>query len=165
MIAGLSVNVNFTRNGQLVYQANVIAGGIFFITGQKPGKFAISVDERMYGTIFRNIKDFFKGYYPSIWLVGTVLEEEDDFDSAVKRLSETNVISPIYYIVSGTSGNQGAIIEKETVGVNNVYYLSEKEWFLVQTNYDKDKKEPSTDKRKEPAIERMNSLGPNITED
>lgn len=59
----------------------------------------------MYGTIIRNIKDFFKGYYPSIWLVGQVLEEEDDFESAVKRLSETNVISPIYYIVSGTSGN------------------------------------------------------------
>ncbi len=33
MIAGLSVNANFTRNGKVVYQANVIAGAIFFITG------------------------------------------------------------------------------------------------------------------------------------
>jgi len=43
--------------------------------------------------------------------------------------------------------------------------LTDDEWFLVQTNYDKEKPEPATDKRKQPAVERMNALGPNITED
>ena len=39
--------------------------------------------------------------------------------------------APIYYIVSGREGNEGAVIEKKPEGVHAVYYLTDETWFLV----------------------------------
>jgi hypothetical protein len=50
---------------------------------------------------------------------------------ARQRLIETNVSAPIYYILSGIKDNEGCVIEKSSIGIHNVYDLSEETWFLV----------------------------------
>lgn len=74
---------------------------------------------------------------PSAWNVRETLVNEQNFDNAKARLENQNVTAPIYYIISGVSGNEGAVIEKKSVGTHAVYQLNSTQWFLVQTNYDR----------------------------
>jgi hypothetical protein len=48
-----------------------------------------------------------------------VLEEENSWADAVKRLNTTDTDSTIYYIVSGEQANEGAVIEKGIHGSHN----------------------------------------------
>lgn len=64
---------------------------------------------------------------------------------------------PIYYIVSGIG--QGIVIEREIKGVHAAYELSDKNWFLVQTNYDRDAPEPIWDVRRSPVEAKLQSRG------
>jgi len=43
--------------------------------------------------------------------------------------------------------------------------LNEKTWYLVQTNYDRENKDPWDDRRRYPAEKRMATLGSSITID
>jgi len=56
---------------------------------------------------------------------------EDSFDAAVKRLNNTNLISGVYYIVSGVNPNEGVVIEREFEGAHGFYQLNETTWYLV----------------------------------
>ena len=58
---------------------------------------------------------------PSAWLIRKVMEEEDTFAGALKRLEKTHVDSPIYYIISGPGPNDGAVVEKKIRGYHAVY--------------------------------------------
>jgi len=48
--AHLIYDVEVTRNGQLLFIGNGIAGAIVWLNGMKPGKFAITQDTRKSGT-------------------------------------------------------------------------------------------------------------------
>lgn len=75
-------------------------------------------------------------------LIRTVVEQEDSFDGALKRLEQTPLVSSIYYIIEGVQTNQGAVIERDRNGVHKTIYLSDQQWFYVQTNTDSDKPDP-----------------------
>lgn len=75
---------------------------------------------------------------PTPWLVRRVLEEETDYESAVRRLKSVRIGGPVYYIVSGVGPNEGIVIERDPDAVHAYYELSDTVWFLVQTNYDRD---------------------------
>ena len=49
---------------------------------------------------------------PTCWLLRKVLEEESDYASAKKRLMETKISAPVYYILSGVKNNEGIVIER-----------------------------------------------------
>jgi len=66
----------------------------------------------------------------------------------VARLKTVPISSPIYFIVSGLG--KGIVIEREIHGVHAAYELTDDVWFLVQTNYDRDQKEPIWDPRRIP---------------
>jgi len=55
----------------------------------------------------------------------------NSFSEAVEIFKTVDVSSPIYYIVSGLSGNEGVVIERDRERVNNMYWLSDEDWFLV----------------------------------
>lgn len=60
-----------------------------------------------------------KGNIPSAYLVRKVLEEENSWASAAKRLNTTATDATIYYIISGEKDNEGAVIEKNIEGSHN----------------------------------------------
>ena len=69
----------------------------------KPGKFAITVDSRKKRSIIDVFKSFIiDGNIPSTFLVRKVFEEENSWESAARRLNNTVVSAPVYYIISGT---------------------------------------------------------------
>ena len=57
------------------------------------------------------------------------------------------------------------VIERDTDSVHAYYELSESNWFLVQTNYDRDQPDPVYDPRRIPVEKKMQERGnENFTE-
>ncbi len=46
-------------------------------------------------------------------------------------LNETVLVSPVYYIVSGLSGNEGVVIERDRTFIHGFYQLNDTTWFLA----------------------------------
>ena len=65
-----------------------------------------------------------------------VLEKCNSYQCAYDRLLYTTLTTPVFFILSGLSGNEGAVITRDPEGLVNVRTLSESQWFLVQTNQD-----------------------------
>jgi len=51
------------------------------------------------------------------------------------------------------------VIERDTNTTHAYYELSEKNWFLVQTNYDRDEPEPIYDQRRIPVEKKVQERG------
>lgn len=88
-----------------------------------------------------------------------VLIFEQNFTDARNTLANTVLTAPIYYIISGTQPNEGTVIERKANGVHAIYDLNATQWFLVQTNYDRNEDDPSRDKRRTPAEEKLEKIG------
>ena len=96
---------------------------------------------------------------PVTYAIRQALENSSDYTSAVQFLSTKEIPASCYFIVSGVGPNEGGVIEREYQKTYEFYSLSEKEWFLVQTNYDRDLPDPERDQRRIPAENRMVALG------
>jgi hypothetical protein len=94
-------------------------------------------------------------------VVREMMETAETFADAVAGLSSRPVIAPVYYIVSGVSGNDGAVITRDRYhnkqaplittsrdSAANVWYLNSTVWYLVETNYDHWLPDPPTDDRR-----------------
>jgi len=55
---------------------------------------------------------------------------------AVALFESVPFTSPGFIIVGGLNGNEGVIIARDVNRVNFTHWLSEEEWFVVQTNKD-----------------------------
>jgi hypothetical protein len=73
----------------------------------------------------------FREAYPVGYLVNKILQEEDTYIGALKRLNETEIIAPANYIISGMKNNEGAVIERGCRNIHGFYTLTDKNWFLV----------------------------------
>jgi len=178
----LLYNGDFYRNGKLLFRANVVAGAIGFLTAEKPGAFAISINQRNDRDVNLHpdrhpIKDFWglmKNFYQIfenhrtgvMWNARLVLENATTFEEAFNQLASTPIIAPVYYILSGVKPNQGVVLEMDRDSVFGVAQLDADNgiWYLVQTNYDRDLVDPKNDRRRIPAEERIDAIGrENIT--
>jgi hypothetical protein len=129
-----------------------MAGSVSIHTGMRPGKFAITLNQRNTGTIISNIYQIaFRGALPVGYLIRKVLEEENDFMTAVRRLSSAEITAPCYYTVSGTGKYDGVIITRDGNSTVMTNWLDDSTWFLVQTNYDRFLTDPAKDRRRIPA--------------
>lgn len=136
----------------MFYQAQAIAGAVFFFTAQKPGKFAVSINARHTKTFVTNIYELlFTNNIPALYLVREFMETEDNFDDVVLKFKTTPTVDPVYYIVSGPGLYDGTVIEKDRDFVKQSFILTDETWFLVQTNYDRDIPDPKHDERRTPA--------------
>ena len=86
------------------------------------------------------------------------------YQNALERLLTTRIAAPIYYIISGVKPNEGAVIERDPGSVHAYYTLNDTNWFLVQTNYDRDQPDPFHDPRRVAVENRIRKYGNRITE-
>ena len=143
-----------------------MAGSVFSLTGVKHGAFGISVNARgarnYSDTLISVLKD---NAIPTLWLVRKVFIEETTYAAATARLRNTHISCAIYYIVSGIKDNEGMVIERETDSTKAYYELSDYNWFLIQTNYDRDQPDPLHDPRRIPTEKKLAARGnANFTE-
>ena len=138
-MAKLVANVEYYRGDKLIYSVDTVVGSIFALTGIRHGAFAINCDTRKAKHFSDDlISVLVKNAQPTLWLLKKVLAEETDYASATKRLRTEAIGGPVYFVVSGVGPNEGMVIERETDSVKAYYELSEDQWFLIQTNYDRD---------------------------
>lgn len=160
LLSKLVVNVQYFQGAKRVYSVDTVVGSVFALTGIRHGAFAINVDTR-------KVKGFYKDIFsvliedavPDVWLLRKVLEEETTYAGALERLKTTRIGGPVYYIISGTKGYEGAVIERDPNGVHGFYTLNATNWFLVQTNYDRDQPDPFHDPRRVAVENRLREHG------
>ncbi|KAM8938927.1 N-acylethanolamine-hydrolyzing acid amidase [Pelodytes ibericus] len=163
ILRNLTLDLNFTKNGKVIYTGTTFLGYIGLWTGQSPHKFTVSGDAREQdGKWWENaIYAFLKRSSPVSWLVRDVLEDAPDFQSAVLKLSKTPIIAETYYIMAGAYPNEGVVVTRNRGGPADIWPLDplNGEWFRVETNYDHWTNPPPTDDRRTPAIKALNATG------
>ena len=66
------------------------------------------------GTLFGNLLELFNRNSTGVSiLVRETLENVETFENAVEALSDHPIIAPVYYIVGGVSGNDGAVVTRD----------------------------------------------------
>ena len=160
LLANLAARIEYYKGGKLLYSVDSIVGSVFTLTAHKPGAFSVEVNTRTEGKFdddFINV--LMKNAIPTCWLLKKVVEEESTYQGAIQRLKSERIGGPVYFVVSGTKGNEGAVIERDNDKVHGFYELSDSNWFLVQTNYDRDQLDPVHDQRRIPAENRLIARG------
>ncbi|XP_018409050.1 PREDICTED: N-acylethanolamine-hydrolyzing acid amidase-like [Nanorana parkeri] len=165
----LVIDVDFIRNGQIVYTGTTFPGLVGLYTGQSPHKFTISANAREDNHyLWKNALSLLLQRYPVSWLIRNTLNNAPDFDSAVEQLSDTEITAEIYLTVAGTKPGEGVAITRDRDGLADTLNLnaSDGRWFLIQTNYDRGIPHPAHDNRMHFATQAMNSTGQeNINKD
>ena len=156
----LVANIEFLRNGQLLYRATTFIGYFGVLTGVKPGAFAISLDQRVpKGSIWRNIANAAIGNTGNTFAIRKAFETFATYEETVQYLCEVPLITDSYYIISGVSELQGAIITRFKHSLVDIRPISPTNWYLVETNFDPWAHDPAVDSRRTKAEEHLQALG------
>jgi len=163
LLREMVINVDFYRGTEYVYTATTFPCYFGVISGSKPGAFSVSVDERYDRSetlaFIRNLLGLVTFREGNTFALRKAMETLSTWKEAVHYLSTVPIVAPTYYIVAGLSGNEGVVITRDRWTAANFWYLNSTSWFLVETNYDHWKPQPSDDDRADPAIRMMKTLG------
>ncbi|XP_010620077.1 acid ceramidase [Fukomys damarensis] len=153
----LTVNLDFQRNSKTVFKATSFAGYVGMLTGFKPGRFSLTLNERfsMSGG-FLGLIEWILGKKDASWIgfiTRSVLENATSYEEAKNILAKTKLLAPAYFILGGNQSGEGCVITRERKDSLDVYELDPKQgrWYVVQTNYDRWKKPLFLDDRRTPA--------------
>lgn len=124
----------FQSNGATVFEGDCIAGYLGILTGARRNAYSITLNERNGESFLENLYDIFltKSVSPPL-LVTQVLSQNLTYSQAKEALENTPLTSSAYFIIGGTQPMQGAVVSRETAGVQNVTELSNENWFLCQS--------------------------------
>ncbi|XP_047438546.1 N-acylethanolamine-hydrolyzing acid amidase-like [Mugil cephalus] len=165
ILRNMTVNVVFLKNGKVAYQGTSFAGYVGLWTGQSPHKFTVSGDQRGTDHWWNWWKNFVSAVLyrrsPVSWLVRETLEEAENFQDAVMRLSKTPIITGVYFIVGGLRAKEGVVITRDRQGPADIWPLDpvNGNWYRVETNFDHWRPPPATDHRREAANKALNATG------
>lgn len=165
VLRNLTVNLVFLKKGEVAYYGTSFAGYVGLWTGQSPNKFTVSGDQRgtdHWWNWWKNVVSaFIYRRSPVSWLVRETLEEAENFQDAVIRLSKIPIITGVYYIVGGVRPGEGAVITRDRTGPADIWPLNpvNGEWYRVETNFDHWRPPPARDHRREAAIIALNATG------
>jgi len=166
-IGHLIVLLEFYRNGNLLYKAQSVAGQIGVFTALQPNGYALTLNQRTKGDsgdLMDHLRDLFNNeVYPVIYNMRLGLDKTKNFEDAVTFFSNVQLGANCYFILSGIEHNQGIVITRNPNGVDDSIRLNSDEndeWFLVQTNSDRDLPNYSQiDIRRAQAENRVKAIG------
>ncbi|XP_078400235.1 N-acylethanolamine-hydrolyzing acid amidase-like isoform X2 [Cetorhinus maximus] len=163
-LRSLTVDLQFVKNGQIIYKGTTFIGFVGLWTGQSPNKFTISGNARARGEWWKIIiAALLKRSLPPSWLIRDTLVEAVDFQAALMKLANSPITANVYYILGGVKPTEGVIITRNLNGPVDIWPLMPKkgQWYRVETNYDHWKAPPSSDDRRTPANHALNATGQN----
>ncbi len=130
----LTIEIQFTRGGQVVYQSLTWAGYIGCMTGMKPGNCSVSLNYRTLGdSLGSNLKRLAQSKWPAGYLIRYVMESQMKCSDIVKYLCEAELVAPCYLIVCGDKSANCVDIIRSRSGCEVNRLESDR---LVQTNCD-----------------------------
>jgi len=137
------------------------------LSGMRPGGFSITIDTRFYPEgmyeILMEVVAAITEKNASLvsFLSRDVLQYQNNFDSALYNLANTELIADVYYIIAGVKAGQGVVISRNRENASDIWRLDSQHgrWFEVETNYDHWEQPPWYDDRVDPANNGMNAIG------
>ncbi|XP_029948514.1 N-acylethanolamine-hydrolyzing acid amidase-like [Salarias fasciatus] len=165
VLRNLTINISFLKKGEVAYTGTSFAGYVGLWTGQSPNKFTVSGDQRGSEHLWNWWKNIVSAILyrrsPVSWLVRETLEEAEDFQDAVMRLSKIPIITGVYYIVGGVRPGEGVVITRDRKGPADIWPLEPVDggWYRVETNFDHWLPPPARDHRREAANKALNATG------
>jgi len=161
------INLNFTRNGKSVYKTVNFAGYVGVYNGVKKDAFSITANERFnIDGGYVGIMKWLRGEAPyakwMTFLVRDTLEQANTFEEAKAMLNNTEVLSPVYYILGGSKSGEGAIVTRareDSLDILSMDTSKPAGWYVLETNYDNWEKPLFLDDRRTPGNECMHKLG------
>eukprot|EP00484_Ammonia_sp_Unknown_P031066 CAMPEP_0197030642 /NCGR_PEP_ID=MMETSP1384-20130603/9835_1 /TAXON_ID=29189 /ORGANISM="Ammonia sp." /LENGTH=415 /DNA_ID=CAMNT_0042460029 /DNA_START=30 /DNA_END=1277 /DNA_ORIENTATION=+ len=166
-------NVNFTKNGELLYRSTVFGGYIGLLTGVRKGAMSISVDTRFDENHDKYLMEYLKNPTASMqWLSLTTRQAIEDYSSysdAISFMKQTAFIGPCYVIIGGVNKNEGSVL---SIGPNMTLWdqwtipeaqpqnnTAQPPFYVLETNYDHWEPPPPFDDRRYPAEMCMDEIG------
>ncbi|VDN89932.1 unnamed protein product [Brugia pahangi] len=161
LLRNLTIIVDFTRGGNVLYTAVTFALSVGIYTGQRHGSFSISVNERYSGAYIDTILMEFYTHFTKLvtFTVRMALEEKSTFEEAREMLMKEHFIAPSYLIIAGTEVGQACIITRDRWKAADLKCIDSQSdrWFLVETNFDHWKVDK--DKRRRIAEKALRQIG------
>ena len=160
-LTNLTYQANFYKDGQLIMRGNGYAGMIGLVAGEKMGYFGLSINQR--NTLDRSyitnwIRGLSSNLYYFLWkkysntpyIVKKILLEAQTFEDVLKMTNDCQLVSPVYFVISGNEPNQGIILSKGRESIDEITKLNVDNgtWFIAHTNYDRSVKDPLEDNRR-----------------
>jgi len=166
-MAHLSLEYAYYKDGKLLYIAATQFGNIGILNAVVPGKFTISINQRDDAAgIETKLLRISLGHYDPTRYLRKVMEQCESYQNALEMLQKGNIASAAYYIVTGTKDFEGAVIARDydrPVLVSHLGYAENNDWFIVQTNFDRNYPDPAWDHRRVPVENRLKHFGHSIT--
>ncbi len=163
LLRNLTITVDFARGGKVVFTGTTFAGYVGLLTGQKPYKYTISLDERDKGKAWMNIFSATTaglGAVASFRIRDTLDNDTLDFEGAIAVLANEPLIAPCYLIVGGAKSTEGVVITRDRMFSLDMQRINGESgaWFVLETNYDNWVPPPPDDDRRDPAIRAMKNM-------
>jgi hypothetical protein len=163
LLQNLTIQVEFQKGGKTIYYGTTYAAYVGLLTGMAPGRFGLSLNLRHSGDILGNLKELLNNPASNVvsFLLRSSLENDGNYQAALKRLVNEPLISESYIIISGTRAGEGAVITRNRTVAADVWSLDEsnERWYLLQTNHDHWRPSPPGDHRSEVGDGAMNRIG------
>ncbi|XP_041356893.1 acid ceramidase-like [Gigantopelta aegis] len=159
----LVINVDYQRGGKTVFKAVHFAGYVGVLTGVRPKLFTLSMNERFnIDGGYIGILEWILGERDQMWmgfLTRIVMENATSYTDAEKRLSNTKMLAPAYFILGGLKSGEGSVITRSREA--SLYFWQMKDaggWYILETNYDHWKNPLIVDDRRRPANKCMKEM-------
>ena len=161
-----AITVDFQKGNKTVFTGSTVAGYVGLVTGQRPNKFTVSLDQRSLGDWKLNSVMAAKVGTDGIvsFLIRDVLADPNiDFESAVKKFSSVPLIAPCYFIIGGVQPSEGVVItrDRNSTALITKLIAEDGHWYVLETNYDSWKPPPPDDDRRHPAKKALANIGRN----
>jgi len=172
MVADIIFHGKFYKDGAVLFEGIGLAGTLGILIGFRQEEYTLSLNTRhsldnknLVNWIGSGVPGVMKNFYNILWKkrVGVltamrrVMENAQNYEDAEKMVMEMQISAPAYFLLSGKRSNEGKIIVRNRERVDKVYQLDvdKGDWYLVQTNYDKETSDPQYDNRRSAAEFRM----------
>ena len=158
-----TITVEFQKGGNTSYTGTTFAGYIGLLTGQKPYKYTVSLDQRNQGQLWMNIVEAWMnglGAVVSFHIRDALSRDDLSFNDAVAFMTDKALIAPCYIIMGGMESGEGVVITRDRASSADVWRLdvSNGTWYILETNYDHWTTPPASDDRRDPAIKAMDAM-------
>ena len=159
-LRNLTVDVHFKRHGELLYSGTTYAGYVTILNGVKKGQFSMSLNQRLLGgespikSIFSWVLGMRSGLPLAVVTRRLFEAEAQTYEEAKRYLETVPLLSPVYFILGGVSGDQGSVITRSPDrSVAPLTLAGTNESWVLETNYDHWEAPPEHDNRRAPAYQ------------
>jgi len=133
----VTVDIEFQRGGKTVYYGTTFVGYVGVPTGMTATGYSVAAHTRF---ALHTQDDCIKAAEKGGQIIGQqirqALDKHSDFESGTNYLATKEFIIDCYLISAGAKHNEGKVITRNMDDAQDVWQLTDKRWFEVETNWD-----------------------------